>query len=176
MLGANMTIIALSPGMETMLSDGGHIRMTRGRLDPICHHAAAKLERAFAMLTQDRTIWHGAMPLTFPNGGYSQPLTADLCPLPRRTSGPLSQARAMLVFRLPRAVVAPTDDALMTMFGLTQSEAQVGRLLVSGVQIPDIAVRRGTSVATVRSQLKAIFSKTGCSRQLELSLMLRPHC
>jgi len=176
MLGADMRIVAVSTDMETVLSAGTHVRMIRGRLVPTCQRAETELGRAFAMLSRDSANWHGAVPLTFPDAGQARPLIADLCPMPRRSSGPLSQARAMLVFRQPRTGMASTSNVLMTMFGLTQSEAEVGRLLAGGIQVADIAARRGTSLATVRSQIKAIFGKTGCNRQLDLSILLRPHC
>jgi DNA-binding CsgD family transcriptional regulator len=176
LLGAGLTVVALSGEMETIVRQGTHIRIKQGRLVPACKRAAADLERAIAKLNVSDGGWHGAVPLTFPDADMLNPMAADLCKLPHRSSGPLSRSRVMLVFRRPRAATAQTDRTLMMMFGLTQSEAQVGRLLVSGVQVADIASRRGTSIATVRSQLKAIFSKTGCTRQLELSILIGPHC
>lgn len=53
-------------------------------------------------------------------------------------------------------------------FRLTPSEHAVASALVNGLSIPDTAEQRNTSPETVRSQLKAVFSKTGASSQLEL--------
>jgi len=176
LLGESMTIVAVSPDAERFLRRGDPLTMRRGRLFAACRHAMAKLERAFACVTADSADWQGAVPLTFPDGGRSPPLTADLCPLPRRTSGPLSGARALLVLRLPRGSTEPGDTRLMAVFGLTPSEAEIARLLVTGVPLAGIATRRRTSLATVRSQLKSIFGKTGCNRQVDLSILMLPYC
>jgi DNA-binding CsgD family transcriptional regulator len=53
-------------------------------------------------------------------------------------------------------------------FGLTSAESKVAESLVKGASVADIATKNGTSVSTVRSQLRSIFGKTGTSRQAEL--------
>jgi DNA-binding CsgD family transcriptional regulator len=53
-------------------------------------------------------------------------------------------------------------------FGLTEREARVAMHLAGGGSIADYALRYGVSEQTVRSQLKAIFAKTGVNRQSAL--------
>ena len=53
-------------------------------------------------------------------------------------------------------------------FDLTDSEVGVIKLLMEGLQAKEMAARRNTAEATIRSQLKSIFSKTGTSGQTEL--------
>ena len=53
-------------------------------------------------------------------------------------------------------------------FDLTESETGIIRLLMDGLHAKEIAERRKTSEATVRTQLKSIFQKTGTSGQTEL--------
>lgn len=57
---------------------------------------------------------------------------------------------------------------LSQMFGLTPTESSVTNWLVAGRTIDEYAQHRGVSLATVRSQLKAVLSKTGMSRQAQL--------
>ena len=57
---------------------------------------------------------------------------------------------------------------LSQLFGLTPAEACVTNWLVGGRTIDEYAQHRGVSVATARSQLKAVLSKTGVSRQVQL--------
>jgi DNA-binding CsgD family transcriptional regulator len=57
-------------------------------------------------------------------------------------------------------------------FGLTQSEAEVLALLGNGSDAPEIAAARGTSLETVKSQLRAVRTKTGKSRREELAALL----
>jgi DNA-binding CsgD family transcriptional regulator len=59
-------------------------------------------------------------------------------------------------------------QALAATTSLTRAEAQVLRLLIAGASTRDIALRRQTSVHTVRSQINSILGKTGCASKLEL--------
>lgn len=61
---------------------------------------------------------------------------------------------------------------LKTEFGLTTAETEVVTMLRSGLGPDQIADRRRTSIQTVRSQIKSIYSKTGARSQLELMAML----
>jgi DNA-binding CsgD family transcriptional regulator len=60
------------------------------------------------------------------------------------------------------------DRWLSQLFGLTPTESSVTNWLVAGRTIDEYAQHRGVSLATVRSQLKAVLSKTGMSRQAQL--------
>ncbi len=53
-------------------------------------------------------------------------------------------------------------------FELTDSEVGIIKLLMEGLQAKEMALRRNTAEATIRSQLKSIFAKTGTSGQTEL--------
>jgi DNA-binding CsgD family transcriptional regulator len=63
-------------------------------------------------------------------------------------------------------------DALIEMFSLTRAEARVASRLVSGLSVQEVAKEFGVGVTTVRSQLKALFEKTGTRRQAELVRLL----
>jgi DNA-binding CsgD family transcriptional regulator len=56
---------------------------------------------------------------------------------------------------------------------LTEAEIQVAQALAEGMRAADIAVLRGVSIDTVRSQRKIIYRKTGASSQVELMTILR---
>lgn len=64
--------------------------------------------------------------------------------------------------------VLPTAEHIATYFKLTPAEGQVCENLIAGMDPQGCADQLGRSVATVRSHLKQIFQKTGCSRQGEL--------
>ncbi len=53
-----------------------------------------------------------------------------------------------------------TVDLFAKTYSLTEAEADVATLLASGMQAPKIASKRGSSLQTVRSQIKLIKSKT----------------
>src|SRR5262249_52109188 len=52
--------------------------------------------------------------------------------------------------------------------GLTSTETEIVLRLVKGELVKQIATARGTSISTVRSQLRTIFQKTGTAKQLHL--------
>lgn len=67
---------------------------------------------------------------------------------------------------------AAADQLLMEANRLTAGECAICVLLVDGLSAASIARRRGTSVATVRTQIKKILSKTRQSSQAELQSYL----
>ena len=56
---------------------------------------------------------------------------------------------------------------LRNLYGLTVAEAEVA-IALECASVAELALSRGTSVETIRSQVKAIASKLGCSRQSEI--------
>jgi DNA-binding CsgD family transcriptional regulator len=68
----------------------------------------------------------------------------------------------------------PDPEVLRELFSLTPAEARVSARLVLGQNAEEIAAESKTSVETVRTHIKRIFSKTATRRQSELvSLILR---
>jgi DNA-binding CsgD family transcriptional regulator len=77
---------------------------------------------------------------------------------------------AFFVIITPLGQVNPAPvDVIETLFDLTVSEARIARSLAMGNDVKDMADDFGISTETVRKHLKSIFSKTGISRQAELS-------
>lgn len=66
----------------------------------------------------------------------------------------------------------PNANLIRLLFDLTASESVLARALVEGRSIPEIARARHVSEATVRTQMKSIFAKTGVSRQIDLVRLL----
>lgn len=58
------------------------------------------------------------------------------------------------------------------LFNLTDAESEVLRLLLDDLSVEEIATRRNSAIATVRTQVKAILQKTRKHRQIDL-LQLR---
>ena len=56
---------------------------------------------------------------------------------------------------------------LQKTFNLTDSEIAIFKLLSEGLSIKDTASHRNTSVATVRTQIREIYAKTGTTNQLQ---------
>lgn len=67
---------------------------------------------------------------------------------------------------------APSVGSLRAMFGLSRAEAEVALLLAQGMEVETVAVRRGTSFTTVRTQIRAVLLKTGTAGLRELTALL----
>jgi DNA-binding CsgD family transcriptional regulator len=81
---------------------------------------------------------------------------------------PRTQQTVLLAMNESTPSHAIPDHWLSQMFGLTRAEASVTNWLISGRTIDAYAQHRGVSLETARSQLKAVLSKTGMSRQAQL--------
>ncbi len=68
----------------------------------------------------------------------------------------------------PSARVSTPPEVLSELYQLTHSEAELVRLLASGLSLDEAAEKRGVSLNTARSHLKHAFAKTDTSRQGEL--------
>jgi DNA-binding CsgD family transcriptional regulator len=65
-----------------------------------------------------------------------------------------------------------SEQMLIQLFGLTRAEAALATQLSRGLPLQEAAVALHISLHTARTQLKAIFAKTGVSRQAELIRLL----
>lgn len=98
----------------------------------------------------------------------SPPLTLLMVPATSEYQG-----RGALVYLYEREYRATINSALLiSLFGLTASEAQLCELLALGLSREEIAEHTRRSIHTVRDHIKAIFSKTGTSRQSDLIAIL----
>ena len=66
--------------------------------------------------------------------------------------------------------------AVAAHFRLTGAEARLVEGLVQGLPLDECARRNGTSIHTVRNQLRAAMDKTSTHRQAELVALLAPYC
>ena len=67
---------------------------------------------------------------------------------------------------------SPAVGLLQDLFGLTHSEAKVAQAVGEARLLQVFAVAEGLSLETVRSQLRAVFAKTGVRRQVELAVLV----
>jgi DNA-binding CsgD family transcriptional regulator len=75
---------------------------------------------------------------------------------------------AILFVQDPDRAPASRGDVLLSLYGLTPSEAQLADLLLAGETVTTAAEKRHTTEESARTQLKSIFRKTGTNRQTEL--------
>lgn len=94
-----------------------------------------------------------------------EPLVFRALPLVRQSPPIEADGVALLLIERPRPSL---EEILAGRFGLTAAEVRVVSRMAQGASIGEIAERNGVRPATVRSQLKSIFLKTGIRRQSQL--------
>ncbi|MGY3133807.1 DNA-binding CsgD family transcriptional regulator [Bradyrhizobium sp. USDA 4501] len=81
-------------------------------------------------------------------------------------------ASCVLVLTTVSQQAIAATQVIQGLFDLTPAEAHVAHGIAAGKTVDAIAMEVGVAVGTVRQQLKAVFGKTGVSRQAELVGML----
>jgi len=61
-----------------------------------------------------------------------------------------------------------SEESLVYLYELTPAEVRLTRNLLDGDTLKESATKQGVAITTARSHLKAVFQKTGTSRQAEL--------
>ncbi len=166
---ANRSAATLLGGRSALWLEGGHLF---ARDDAVTRHL--NLEVSNAIRTSRGVAAHPVGTVPLPRRGQ-MPLMLMVAPL-RLTasrSNLAPQPGAALLFAFdPDCAPAVGVDAVRTLLGLSAAEAQLAVALCSGMTLDDTARERGTSIHTIRTQLKSIFNKTGTRRQCELVSLL----
>ena len=106
-------------------------------------------------------------PLVLVSGNDEQPLIAHLA-AEREGAG---EHRAMRLTDLHDFPV-PHEDTLRVVFDLTPAEARLAQGITRGDTLEEIATSLGIKMPTARTQLSAVFAKTGTRRQAKLVAIL----
>lgn len=93
-------------------------------------------------------------------------------PIRRSAHDILGQSFALLVLTPLTFGRTPNPELLRSLFKLTPSEIRLADGLAKGQTLDQAAEVAGVSKNTVRSQLRSILEKTGCSRQADLVALL----
>ena len=165
---ANATARAILAARDGLYSDNGELRTLR-------HDDTARLRMAIStaasVVAGAGTSASGTMRLG--RTGGRQPLVVLVCPL---TSGPrvgLGESAPVGLFTTdPERGSDLHEHDLVTEYYLTQAEARLAIQLAMGHDLESAARRLGVAPATVKSNLKSVFEKTGCRRQSELVRVL----
>ena len=91
-------------------------------------------------------------------------LVARVVPAPGRVQGRGIPATAVFVSD-PLQISEPPQQVIGRLFGLTPTEANLSMLLASGLTLDEAAAELSVSRNTARAHLRAVFAKTGVSRQ-----------
>lgn len=115
-----------------------------------------------------------------PNGGgvmrlprsAGRPLHILVSPLRAEDSDLPGKPAAAVFLSDPERQTAVPAEILRTLFGLTSAESRLALSIFEGNSLSEAAELYGVSRETVKSQINAVFSKTGTKRQGELIRLL----
>jgi len=99
-------------------------------------------------------------------------LVLHIMPIRRSAQDIFGQSYALLVMTPLTTPRAPSLGLMRSLFDFTPSEARVAQGLATGRSPEEIADLGGVAITTVRSQLRRVLEKTGCSRQAEVAALL----
>jgi DNA-binding CsgD family transcriptional regulator len=99
-------------------------------------------------------------------------MIAHLIPIRLSARDIFVRCAAILVLTPVTAPKAPPVELVQSLFDLTPAEARVARSLANGKTIENIASDGGVSPNTIRTQVRGVLEKTGCSRQTDVVALL----
>jgi DNA-binding CsgD family transcriptional regulator len=111
--------------------------------------------------------------IPIPAGGDSPAMVAHILPIRASAREVFTGAAAVLLMTPVTLRELPDAAVIQGLFDLTPAEARIARALGGGMTIGQIASTTGTSAATVRNQVQAVFGKTGMHRQADLVGLLQ---
>ena len=173
-LDAARSVVYANAAGQAQLADGRYLRCdTRGRAGLADPAADRRLAIALGQLNQPGS-GAGAAVFRLPGPRPAMTCRTARLDLPDLVTHPaLLLARALdspcLLLTLARDFSASqAHRVLVADYALTPAEADIATGIASGDGLRDLAEARGTSLHTVRNQLKAVLSKTRQHSQREL--------
>ncbi|PZW39013.1 LuxR family transcriptional regulator [Humitalea rosea] len=159
-------LLLVSPAAERMAPEVG-LRLGGGRLGFIVPEAAARLRTLIAATAGGGPGGVMVLSQATPLGRLFLQATR----LPEQTAAARDRygRYPVLVELRLLGTRQPSADALRQAFGLGLAEAEVALLTAQGLTAEEVAERRGTSVLTVRSQIRVLLMKTDTRTLRELA-------
>ena len=155
---------------EDLLTAGTSLRQSQGRLTASTSSETSALQAALRRAVEATPGGEpGPTTSLVVHDSAGAALAVTVTPLDRHAGLPdLPAQRLALVVAVPTQPRRPDPVPLRTAFGFTGAEAELAAALAGGQRLDAIADARGVRMPTVRTQLRALFEKTGTRRQAQL--------
>ncbi len=153
-----------------MLKNSCPFELRRGRLYAKDRQSDRELHQLLVQASVERAANGGAMLLHHAQAGR-RPFQVVVSPVTSDRGATQLEAILVLVTD-PETEVCYPDLILKGLYGLTAAETEVANAYLTGYSSDEIALLRGVSISTVRSQLKVLLHKTGTNRQSDLMRLL----
>ena len=159
---ADMQLLFANPIAEDYLRQGTLLKTFGQKLNIQNEMAHSAVQKA-VVLSERAEVALSCSGLGVPLYKTQFPAIAHVLPLGRRAERSQfhNRAAAAIFIATPKSDPLPTIDAIAALFGLTTAEKHVATQAANGLVAADIALSRGVSVHTIRSQIDAIYDKTG---------------
>ncbi|MEP6827363.1 MAG: helix-turn-helix transcriptional regulator [Aestuariivirga sp.] len=169
-----MEVLYANSAAEQHLRDQSHIAVMAGRLSATFPRAQTALERAVWLGVSDE-VSLGGSGIDIPLGFANRPALAHVLPLQRRAEQMRTEHRAAAAIFIAVAgtTVQTAIEAVGALFTLTPTEKRISSYVSEGLTRREIAHAQGVSEGTVKSQLAAIYDKTGTDDQRSLQSLIR---
>jgi DNA-binding CsgD family transcriptional regulator len=141
---------------------------TSGRLQASNATLSAKLHKAVQLAAQGAALRDcPGTPLRL-RGVTGAEVHAFVVPVPGSTPPGEKSVVAMMFVTDPESSLPNFPEKLRQIYHLSPTEAQLAEALVNGRSLKQFAVERGTSLNTVRTQLRSLAAKVGAKRQVDV--------
>ncbi|WP_455288662.1 helix-turn-helix transcriptional regulator [Cupriavidus necator] len=169
-------IIKTNAAADEILAAKDGIRVTRGGLDV----EYGQENRKFQRLLRQAMLGHlgtapavmEAMSITRPSGSARLGVLIRTIPLSEWSEDNRKRPACVVFIRDPERKSQASHEVVRQLFDFTPAETQLALQLANGLTLDEAADELGISKNTARAHLRAIFSKTGVTRQATLVRML----
>jgi len=168
-------VAVYSPERRLLLANMAGERWAR-RLDPAGKTAEWQLSQSFTEMLQGacdpaKPLAALAARATDAHGNQAEVLVLPL-PATHAFAATRQQPAALVVVHEAGTPSALLDSVMRTLYGLTPAETRLVARLATGEGLPEASRQMRVRHETVRTQLKSIFLKTGCTSQAQLTHLL----
>jgi DNA-binding CsgD family transcriptional regulator len=173
LLSANGLVVTMNRAAKRLLNKNGGLRASEEGLVADCPDESAHLRQLVAEAATVRAGAEieltGVLSISRHN---ASPLQLMVSPSRGFDLDETHPVRVIVFAGDATQRVAPKDDTLRILFGLTPAECRVAMLLAGGRSPSEISTLVGVSRNTLKSQLSSIYRKTGTGRQAQLVRLL----
>ena len=164
-------VLSTNDSAARLLQEAQGVTVKAGRLELQDRAAHLELEELLreVMLSRQQPQPAAARAMQIPRGDSLPELGLVVKAVP---SGGGAQGRAIpsaaLFISDPLQAAEPPQQVISRLFGFTPAEASLAMLLANGLTLDEASAELGVSRNTARTHLRAVFAKTGVTRQTGL--------
>lgn len=139
-----------------------------GRLQASNATLSTKLHKAVHLAAQAPALRDTPGTALRLRGSTGYDVHAFVVPVPAGTPAADRSVVALMFVADPECTLPHFPEKLRQIYHLSPTEAQLAEALVNGRSLKQFAVERGTSLNTVRTQLRSLAAKVGAKRQVDV--------